>query len=409
MADRAGFLAALRAAPDDEALRLIFADWLDEQGDPLGAFIRLQIELEPLRHDYDQPRAEELRRREQQMLTEHGPAWLGPLHELIGDKFAPVFRRGFVEAAAMPVDVFRDRTDDLAAWCPLLREATFFEVRGQGATLALSPGLQGLERIELADWIHLFDSNELAFSPYLGGLRSIRLWIGSEQDQPAFAALAGSKVLRELKEVELLQLRGGVSAREQAAALNERADSLARMIDGVRGTKIAHVLRPFERTFPMRGKVGHDIYAGRLAGDRPAVLVSLDDEPLLFFLFDQHGNFVEDRRVGLADFHMEQPPPSFSRSQEDELLDYCKQEVGFELGLIRVKEFRHPEDFIVYWLPRFYDDIAADPDSRPRDNFGEEARRAMPRLIYDWIQRRNFVIEWGNDYWADDQGTIHSS
>src|SRR5947208_4411815 len=42
-ADRA-FLQAILASPDDEGIRLIFADWLDEQGDPRGAFIRAQCE-----------------------------------------------------------------------------------------------------------------------------------------------------------------------------------------------------------------------------------------------------------------------------------------------------------------------------------------------------------------------------
>src|SRR5947209_1506964 len=35
------FLEAIEANPDDDTLRLIYADWLEEQGDPLGEFIRL--------------------------------------------------------------------------------------------------------------------------------------------------------------------------------------------------------------------------------------------------------------------------------------------------------------------------------------------------------------------------------
>src|SRR5579884_1935214 len=41
------FLAAINAAPRDDAPRLIYADWLDEHGDPERAeFIRIQFELE---------------------------------------------------------------------------------------------------------------------------------------------------------------------------------------------------------------------------------------------------------------------------------------------------------------------------------------------------------------------------
>jgi uncharacterized protein (TIGR02996 family) len=36
----AGFLEAICANPDDDVPRLIFADWLEERGDPRGEFIR---------------------------------------------------------------------------------------------------------------------------------------------------------------------------------------------------------------------------------------------------------------------------------------------------------------------------------------------------------------------------------
>jgi uncharacterized protein (TIGR02996 family) len=46
MTDRDALLRAICDAPDDDAPRLIYADWLDEHGDPLQAeFIRVQIEL----------------------------------------------------------------------------------------------------------------------------------------------------------------------------------------------------------------------------------------------------------------------------------------------------------------------------------------------------------------------------
>lgn len=39
------FLASIQAAPDDDTLKLVYADWLDEQGDPRGQIIRLSVEL----------------------------------------------------------------------------------------------------------------------------------------------------------------------------------------------------------------------------------------------------------------------------------------------------------------------------------------------------------------------------
>src|SRR5581483_6965828 len=78
MADRESFLQAIREAPEDDALRLVFADWLDEQDDLLGQFIRLQFELEPIRDNYQNPHAAELRQREEQFLRDHEAFWIGP-------------------------------------------------------------------------------------------------------------------------------------------------------------------------------------------------------------------------------------------------------------------------------------------------------------------------------------------
>ena len=42
------FLQAIVEAPDDDTPRLIYADWLEERGDPRGEFIRLQCRLDRL-------------------------------------------------------------------------------------------------------------------------------------------------------------------------------------------------------------------------------------------------------------------------------------------------------------------------------------------------------------------------
>ena len=36
------FLQVIQQTPDDDAPRLVYADWLEERGDPRGEFIRLQ-------------------------------------------------------------------------------------------------------------------------------------------------------------------------------------------------------------------------------------------------------------------------------------------------------------------------------------------------------------------------------
>jgi uncharacterized protein (TIGR02996 family) len=64
--DERALLAAIVAAPDDDLPRLVYADWLEENGRPERAeFIRVQIELSrlgfsPIRHRTLTKRARQL-------------------------------------------------------------------------------------------------------------------------------------------------------------------------------------------------------------------------------------------------------------------------------------------------------------------------------------------------------------
>ncbi|MFL5331538.1 MAG: TIGR02996 domain-containing protein [Gemmataceae bacterium] len=97
------FLAAIRANPDDDIPRLIFADYLDERGDPRGEFIRIQTELA---HGHPDDRQQDtLRARERALLTEHEEEWFGPLAEQL---YRGWFHRGFLEVSLN----IRDFLDD---------------------------------------------------------------------------------------------------------------------------------------------------------------------------------------------------------------------------------------------------------------------------------------------------------
>src|SRR3954454_17897246 len=77
---RAGFLAAICRSPDDDAPRLVLADWLEEHGDPERAeFIRIQCLLARLLSPAERPQRGPLLRREAHLVTQHGGGWPGPL------------------------------------------------------------------------------------------------------------------------------------------------------------------------------------------------------------------------------------------------------------------------------------------------------------------------------------------
>src|SRR5215203_6135464 len=72
---QAAFLAAIRDDLDDDTPRLVFADWLEEHGDPRGAFIRAQCLL--YRTQEDDPAEAELRRCVDELFDRHVEEWEG--------------------------------------------------------------------------------------------------------------------------------------------------------------------------------------------------------------------------------------------------------------------------------------------------------------------------------------------
>lgn len=102
MAQAADFLAAIVADPNNDLPRLVYADWLEEQGDrgsvARSEFIRVQCELAQLPEHH--PRAAELFDREQALLLEYDERWRAELElgRLGFNRQSAPFRRGFLES-----------------------------------------------------------------------------------------------------------------------------------------------------------------------------------------------------------------------------------------------------------------------------------------------------------------------
>ena len=122
------FLRTIVENPDDDAPRLVYADWLDETEDPANAaraeFIRLQIRFEGL--PADDPQRPRLALHEKALLKKYAKKWAEPFRDII---FAWAFRRGFIESAGVRthrmhnnVPLFRGLVDGTP-----LREVVLFE------------------------------------------------------------------------------------------------------------------------------------------------------------------------------------------------------------------------------------------------------------------------------------------
>jgi uncharacterized protein (TIGR02996 family) len=111
------FLQAILEAPDDDTPRLIYADWLEEQDDPRGEFIRVQCQLARLAPD--DPARPALEERERRLYAEVSPGWPGSPRDRAA---AFAFCRRALVAGTIPVQWYLERADFFRlAPCPGLR------------------------------------------------------------------------------------------------------------------------------------------------------------------------------------------------------------------------------------------------------------------------------------------------
>ncbi|MBX3230615.1 MAG: TIGR02996 domain-containing protein [Labilithrix sp.] len=128
-------LDAIVAHPDDDDARLVYADWLEAQGDTRGELIQLQVQLARLAAD--DPKRADLEARVELIDALHAKDWLADLWALSLPQTKFGFRRGFVETIATSMSVATTRADDLLARAPLLSVLELF-VEGQRERMALA-------------------------------------------------------------------------------------------------------------------------------------------------------------------------------------------------------------------------------------------------------------------------------
>jgi uncharacterized protein (TIGR02996 family) len=151
--------SALIENPDDLASHAAYADLLQEQGDPRGEFIQVQLALE----NESLPRTERLRleSRERELLLEHRRAWLGELADLFDDedeRHSWRFARGWLDT--IRIEWMEEWLAELLADAPqlaLLRQLLIDDSDSEGAVM-----------------------RRLSRSQWLGNLRVLR--VGEEID-----------------------------------------------------------------------------------------------------------------------------------------------------------------------------------------------------------------------------------
>ncbi len=113
------FAEEVRANPYDDTPRLIFADYLDDSGDPLGQLIRAQIGLAGL--DRDDQRRAALEKQEQAIIAQHGERWLQPLRQFGAEGMSTrCFQRGLIERIRISAENFLMHGEAICLQSPAL-------------------------------------------------------------------------------------------------------------------------------------------------------------------------------------------------------------------------------------------------------------------------------------------------
>jgi uncharacterized protein (TIGR02996 family) len=268
METRTAFVEAICENPADDAVRLVFADWLDDHGEPERAeFIRVQVELAGL--PPDSPRRDQFEPRERALLAEHRTAWLAEVPSFA--RKDAVFRRGFVEKITTKASQFvkgakalfktapvrgawltyrapwgtTEIPDPALAACEELQRLVSLRVGGylgssyignQGVqTLVASPHLAKLETLDLSEnRITAVAVQALAASPHLANLKSLNLAADLYTDRDRMlgdegaAALAAAPHLAGLRELNLSHSRIGSKGAE-ALAKSKHLRNLTRL------------------------------------------------------------------------------------------------------------------------------------------------------------------------------------
>jgi uncharacterized protein (TIGR02996 family) len=197
MTEDDALLRAVLAAPDDDAPRLVYADWLDDHGDPArAAFIRAQVEL--ARRPADPSRLLQLRQAEVSLLRANRDAWTAWVPSWAE---ARTFSRGFLEGIRAEAGDFIARSHEVRLRTPL--GAVQLDGREELAAPVLrTPALDGLRSLTLSVPVPAGAWEHLGGSPYLGQLRELNLNSKGPADE-LVSALIGSTSLPALRTLRL--------------------------------------------------------------------------------------------------------------------------------------------------------------------------------------------------------------
>jgi uncharacterized protein (TIGR02996 family) len=198
-ADEQPFLDAILARYPDDGPRLVYADWLDENGDPDRAeLVRVQLALARLPDDH--PRRTELADRQTELHETVADAWTARLGGLAA---GVEFRRGVPDAVTVGAEEFLAHGDELFRLAPVVRRVRLTDVARAMPRLIDCPTLARVRELDLfGNDLGNGGVELLVRSAYLGGLNALDLGFNG-LDLAGVRALARASTLPNLWDLAL--------------------------------------------------------------------------------------------------------------------------------------------------------------------------------------------------------------
>src|SRR5215211_3965646 len=120
MSDEAAFLAAIRANPDDDAPRLVYADWLEEQAEYIRREIQHAIDFPEVRWSKEKADAG---KRARQLFAKYDREWFPELYGrkniLRGGRAYPGMSRGFPDSLSADASKLLEVGERVMAVAPI--------------------------------------------------------------------------------------------------------------------------------------------------------------------------------------------------------------------------------------------------------------------------------------------------
>lgn len=393
-------LATCREHADDDAPRHVLADFYETRGDVARAeFVRVQLQLEPVRGQREIPWVYALHARERELLRPVQDAVFQQIDSIVGGvrrlhDVRILFRRGVPELLSVPAATFVAHGAAIHRAFPTLRGLALHAMYNYSQTLAASPSLSAFDHVELACWYDDHDAEVLAAAEPLRQVSTLTLWLGrvSSPDDALidlFAQAAAEGAAWE--RVDLL----GLTEPPTPTAV-ERFNRRARR-------DVARGVQGFPERYSLHPQIRRGLFPGRLPDGRMCLAAAIRDNLVELVTFDADGaqlpyvHRVEIDGWSALDFH-----------RYDDTRRRLAETFGFEPAFIRVQSLAFPSDPDGYRSPYWRDE--PDDQGLPDDHIGRDydvGPGGTGSTLFWNMRRGEYVIHW--EHWADEEGEIHST